>query len=174
MKILEKLDTVGIWGVTVTLAYLLTGLVNQAGFSGTSVNYSLILMWIALMSIPGYYSLQQYREDGDLNNLNVIWSAVIIVAVLANIPGELTVTGEILTYAYYHKWFLLPGALFAYTAYMMDGFSRKVYAVATVLNLGVAVSLSSVPLVFNYAFLIGAVVQGLPMLVDWYRFNIYE
>lgn len=172
MRILEKLDTVGIWGVTVTLAYLLTSVVNQTGASGTGVNYSIILMWIALMSIPGYYSLQEYREDGNFNNLNVIWGIVIIVAVLANIPGELTVTGELLTYAYYHKWFLLPGALFAYTAYVMDGFSRKVYATAAVLNLGVAASLSYVPLVFNYAFLIAAVVQGLPMLVDWYRFNM--
>lgn len=174
MKILEKLDTVGMWGVTVTLAYLITGLINQIGLEGSTVNYSIILVWFGLMLVPGYYSLQEYREDGNWKNLNVIWSIVIILAVLTNIPGEMTATGELLTYAYYHKWFLLPSILFAYTAYKMNGFSRKVYAVATVLNLGVAFTLSTSALIFNYAFLIAALVQGVPMLVDWYRFNVYE
>jgi hypothetical protein len=174
MKILNRLDTVGIWGVTVTLGYLLTGIINYLGFQGAAVNYSIILLWLGLMAIPGYYSLKQYQEDKNLNNLNVIWSAAIIIGVLANIPGQLTTTGEILRYTYYQKWFILPAALFAYTAYAMTGFSRKVYSVATVLNLIVAFTLSSVPVIQNYAFIIAAVVQGVPMLIDWYRFNVYE
>lgn len=172
MKILEKLDTVGMWGVTVTLGYLLTALIKQIGLEGATVNYSIILMWLGLMLIPSYYSLQEYREDGNWRNLNVIWAVIIIIGVLANITGQMSVTGDLLRYSYYQKWFLLPGVLFAYTAYKMNGFSRNVYAVATVLNLGVAFMLSSSPLLQSYAFLVAAVIQGVPMLVDWHHFNM--
>lgn len=172
MKILENLDTVGIWGVTVTLGYLLTGLINQIGLEGATVNYSIILMWLILMIVPGHYSLQEYREDGNWKNLNVIWAVIILIGVLANITGQMSLTGNLLRYSYYQKWFLLPGLLFAYTAYRMDGFSKNIYAVATVLNLAVAFMLSSSPLLQSYAFLVAAAIQGVPMLVDWHHFNM--
>lgn len=172
MNIIEKLDTVGIWGLTVTLAYLLTPYIEFAGIETIGVNYQIIGMWLVLLSIPGYYSLQEYQGDGNWKNLNVIWSVIMIVGVLANISGEMSLTGDILRYSYYQKWFILPAALFAYTAYKMNGFSRKVYTGATVLNLIVAFSLSSSPLLQAYAFHFAALIQGVPMIVDWYRFNM--
>lgn len=172
MNILERLDTVGIWGVTVTLGYILTGIINQLGLEGAPINYSIIMMWLALMAVPGYYSLREYRENGNWKNLNVIWSVLIIIGVLANISGQLTVTGDLLRYSYYQKWFILPAVLFAYTAYKMNGFSRSVYTIATLLNLAAAFSLSQNPLLQSYAFFTAALIQGIPMLADWYHFNM--
>jgi len=172
MSFLEKLDTVGIWGITVTVGYLMTAAAGYLGLIGSGVNYGLITAWLVLMLIPAYYSVQKYREDANWKNLNFIWTVLMVLGVLANYAGQATATGEILQYSYYQKWFVLPGALFAYTAYSMDGFSRNVYAVAAVLNLAVAFSLSSVPVLQTHAFTIAAVIQGVPMLVDWYRFNM--
>jgi len=171
---LERLDTVGLWGVTVTLGYLLTGFTGSLGLQGETVNYGLITMWLVLMAIPAYSSLKKYRKDGNWKNLNVIWSVAMIIGVLANYSGQLAVSGDILRYTYYQKWFVLPGILFAYTAWKINGFSRKVYAAATVLNLGIGLSLSTIPVFQTYAFYIAALIQGVPMLVDWYRFNIME
>ena len=172
MSFLEKLDTVGIWGITVTVGYLLTAAAGYMGMTGSTVNYGLITAWLALMLVPAYYSVQKYREDGNWKNLNFIWAVIMVLGVLANYAGQATATGQILQYSYYQKWFVLPGALFAYTAYRMDGFSRNIYAVATVLNLAVAFGLSTVPVLQTHAFTIAAVIQGLPMLADWYKFNM--
>lgn len=168
MNLKRDFDAVTAWGITMTLAYLLTPYIKALNITAIGLNYQILLMWTAFMAVPVYMSYQEGKGPLGWRTLNPIWAAFMIIGLAGNFAGQLFLTGEALTFSYYHKWFLLPGVLFIYTAYKMSDLSQKIYAVAAVLNI-MAVPLLAVEPVFQiYAFQTAAVIQGLPMIADWY------
>jgi len=168
MNLKRDFDAVAAWGLTVTIAYLLTPYIKALGVTAVAVEYQILILWALLMIPPIYMSYQEGKGPLGWRTLNPIWALFMIIGLAGNFLGQMFLSGEALTLSYYHKWFLLPGALFIYTAYKMSDLSKKVYGAAAVLNL-LAVPLLVLEPVFQlYAFQTAAVIQGLPMLADWY------
>lgn len=168
MNINRDFDAVAAWGVSVTLAYLLTPYVKVLGVTAVAIEYQVLLLWTLLVAIPVYMSYQEAKGPLGWRTLNPIWALFMVVGLLGNFAGQMFLSGDILFYNYYQKWFLLPAVLFAYTAYEMSSASRKIYAAATALNLATGLYLFMDPVFQLYAFQTAAVIQGFPMLLDWY------
>lgn len=169
MNLKRDFDAVAAWGLTVTLAYFLTPLIGFLNISSIGLNYQILVMWTALMAVPIYYSYQEGKGPLGWKTLNPIWALFMIVGLLGNFAGQMFLTGESLVFSYYQKWFILPAALFAYTAYEMSGFSKQLYAGTAVANLLAGVYLFVDPMFQLYAFPVAGLIQGIPMLVDWYE-----
>ncbi len=165
---IEDLDTVLTWGVTVTLGYLLMPYLEYVALPSFNLNYQILVMWVLLMALPIYKSYQEIEEEKDWFRLNPVWAVFMGMGVLANFTGQRRFTGKWLEYSYYHKWMLLPAALFAYTAYKTSGTSRKIYTAAAVLNGLLGGYLFVDPAIQGIVFQAAAFTQGVPMLLDWY------
>ena len=163
----EELDTVLVWGVTVTLAYLLTPYVQYFAVPSINLNYQIITMWAFLMSLPIYKSYQEVEQERDWFKLNPVWAVFVGFGIISNFSAQRRFTGQLLEYSYYHKWMLIPAALFAYTAYKTSGVSRKVYGVAAVLNGFLGGYLFVDPGIQSMVLPIAALTQGVPMFLDW-------
>lgn len=168
MNVKEEFDTVAAWGVTTTIAYLLTPYIGLLNITAIGLNYQILLMWTLFMTPPIYMSYKQGKGPLGWKSLNPIWAIFMLIGLLGNFAGQISLTGESLILSYYHKWFLLPGALFIYTAYKMSDLAQKIYGVAAALNLAAVAALFLKPSFQIYAFQTAAVIQGLPMLIDWY------
>lgn len=168
MNLKRDFDAVIAWGITVTLAYFLTPAIGMLNISGIGLNYQILIMWTLLMTVPIYYSYREGKGPLGWKTLNPIWALFMIVGIVGNFLGQIFLTGESLVFSYYQKWFLLPAALFAYTAYEMSGFSKKLYAVTALANLIAGVYLFIDPVFQLYTFPVAGIIQGLPMIIDWY------
>lgn len=168
MNLKRDFDAVAAWGLTVTLAYFLTPAISFLNISAINIHYQILTMWTLLMAVPIYMSYQEGKGPLGWKTLNPIWALFMIIGLIGNFGGQLFLTGESLVFSYFHKWFLLPAALFVYTAYEMSGFSRKLYAGTAVANLFATAYLFVDPGFQLYAFPVAGVIQGLPMIVDWY------
>ena len=160
------------WGITVTVAYLLSFVLsfNPLGLS-YPVEYQIVALWFVAVSLPVGVTVKE-MVDSRFVKINIAWAALILAGLLGNIYGILYLVDEqILFITYYQKWFLLPAALFAYTAYRMDGYSRKVYGASAVLNLVYGMGLFVAPVLAVPAFLVAAAIQGVPMLLDWRHYR---
>lgn len=168
MKLKRNFDAVAAWGVTVTLAYFLTPAMSFLNISAINIHYQILTMWTLLMAVPIYMSYQEGKGPLGWKTLNPIWAAFMIIGLVGNFAGQLFLTGESLIFSYFHKWFLLPGVLFIYTSYKMSDLSRKIYGAAAVLNIMAVLLLAVEPVFQIYAFPTAAVIQGMPMIADWY------
>lgn len=168
MNLKRDFDAVAAWGITTTLAYLLTPYLKGLGITSIAIEYQILLMWTALMAPPIYMSYQEGKGPLGWKTLNPIWALFMAVGLIGNFAGQMFLSGDMLFYSYYQKWFFLPAALFAYTAYEMSDASQKIYAAATALNLAAGLYLFIDPTFQLYAFQAAAVIQGLPMLIDGY------
>lgn len=168
MNLKRDFDGAATWGLTVTLAYLLTPYIKALGITAVAVEYQILLLWTLFIIPPVYMSYHEGKGPLGWRTLNPIWSVFMVIGLVGNFFGQMFLSGEALTFGYYHKWFLLPGVLFIYTAYNMSDLSRKIYGAAAALNL-LAVPLLVLKPVFQlYAFQTAAAIQGLPILIDWY------
>ncbi len=166
---LRDMDPVLSWGITVTLAYLFTPYVGLMPVKGVPLNFQILLMWTLLMIPPVYHSYREAQGPLGWKTLNTGWSILIVLGIVGNFAGELLATDpQILTYSYYHKWLLVPGLAFVYTAYRMNDESRKIYGAAAILNIAAALALFVAPGLQAYTFQTAALIQGLPMIADWY------
>lgn len=168
MNLKRDFDAVAAWGVTTALAYLLTPYIKGLGITSVAVEYQILFLWTLLMAPPVYMSYQEGKGPLGWKTLNPIWALFMVLGLVGNFAGQLFLTGQALTFSYYHKWFLLPGALFVYTAYKMSGLSQKIYGAAAALNIAAAGLLLVEPVFQLYAFQTAALIQGIPMLADWY------
>jgi hypothetical protein len=169
----EDWNLLATWGVTVTLAYLLTPLLgaNPLGLNYT-VESQIVVMWFVLMGPPIAQTFSRFLDDRNWKDLHLIWAVVVIAGLLGNVYGIASITDEMVLFiSYYQKWFLLPAVAFGLSAYMLEGFSRKVYSVSAVLNGVYGAGLFAVPALAPLAFPVAALIQGVPMMVDWNHFR---
>ena len=169
MNLKRDFDTVAAWGITVTLAYLLTPYIQALRITAIGLNYQILFAWALLMTVPAYYSYVQAKGPLGWKTLNTGWTILVIAGIIGGIIFQAFITDPtLLTYSYYQKWLILPGLAFLYTAYRMNDLSRKIYASAGALNLFTGLGLFIYPQLQLYTFQLAAFIQGVPMILDWY------
>jgi hypothetical protein len=113
------------------------------------------------MFFPVTFTLEEYRQ-GESNRLFNFWALAVAALMIENFYAPLYLQAA----SFFTAWFLLGAGGFYYTSGKLPPPSDKIYWYAALLNLVVSpVHLSSI----YAASFIAAVVQGGPMLYDWYR-----
>ncbi|MFB6203908.1 MAG: hypothetical protein ABEK01_05450 [Candidatus Nanohaloarchaea archaeon] len=159
------------WGLTVTLGYALSDVI-AAAMPVARAETSIVLTWVVLMAIPVALTVRKVRKGTGLLEVNPVWAGLTVLGLLGNVAGiAFGLAYSTRSFGYFEKWFLFGAAGFAYTAWKMDGFSRYVYTAAAAGNVVFAVLLFSDPSLVGAAFLGGVVLQGMPMMVDWFYYS---
>jgi hypothetical protein len=113
------------------------------------------------MFFPVTFTLEEYRQ-GESNRLFNFWALAVAALMIENFYAPLSLQAA----SFFTAWFLLGAGGFYYTSEKLPPPSDKIYWYAALLNLVASpVHLSSI----YAASFIAAVVQGGPMLYDWYR-----
>lgn len=144
------------WGSTVTLAWALTVGMGMASLGVKEV----MAIWSILMAVPLVMTAGKYLE-GDSNRLFNFWAVITVLLMVENFLAS----GAIAFYSYFHLWIVAGAIGFYYTSKRLPPPSDSTYrygALASVLALGVALFQ---PLAAPVAALL---VQGTPLLYDWY------
>jgi len=149
-------DLVLVWGLSTALGWIAT---VAMGIYTLPVE-EVMGVWSVLMAVPLLMTAKLYY-DGDSNKLFNFWALAIVVLMLQNFltPGGIAV------YSYFHLWLAAGAVGFYYTSTKLPPPSEKTYryaAIASVIGLGVAFYQ---PIT---APLLAVVLQGTPMLYDWY------
>lgn len=151
------------WGITVTMAYLITEYIGRTMDPGHSV---VLWTWVIAMLIPvGLTLLLGVRHR---NLLVWVWAVATVLATAENYWVHATENKALMPFSYHTLWFLFGAIGFAYTAAVVHGSRRQqLYALAAVLNgAGAVALLFNTKLLSGYQFIILAVIQGVPMLLD--------
>ncbi len=144
------------WGVTVALAWILTPVMGAQGYLASEVMY----MWTVLMLPPVILTgILKYRNDS--NKLFDVWAVLVILLMIQNFltPASIAV------YSYFHLWIVAGALAFYYTSKHIPPPSKKTYLYAAY------ASVAMMPLVIYRPLLsplVAAVVQGGPMVYDYY------
>ncbi|MFD1470277.1 hypothetical protein ACFQ48_18770 [Hymenobacter caeli] len=150
------------WGLTVTVAYLLT---EYFGRALHHAHAAILWTWAGAMLVPVTLSLLLGRRA---NALVWVWAGATVLAMVENFGAHAAESKPLMHFSFHTLWFLFGAAGFAYTAAVVDGSSRKrLYAGAALLNLvGAGLMLLNHELLEGYEFIVLALIQGVPMLLD--------
>lgn len=150
------------WGLTVTGAYLLT---EYFGHTLKEGHAAVLWTWTGAMLIPVALTLLLGRRA---NALVWVWAGATVLATAENFWVHATEFKSLMPFSFHTLWFLFGAAGFAYTAAVAEGSSRKrLYAGAALLNLaGAVLLLVNHDLLKGYEYLVLALIQGVPMLLD--------
>ncbi len=150
------------WGLTVTVAYLLTEYFGHTLEHGHS---AVLWTWAAAMLIPVALTLGLGRRA---NALVWVWAGATVLAVAENFGAHAAESKPLMQFSFHPLWFLFGAVGFAYTAAVVDGGARKrLYAGAALLNLiGAGLLLVNHDLLKGYEYIVLALIQGVPMLLD--------
>lgn len=149
-------DLVLTWGLTTLLGWIAT---IGMGISSMSIG-KVMAVWSVLMAVPVLMTVKLYL-DGESNRIFNFWAVAITLLMLENFLTP----GSIALYSYFHLWFVAGAAGFYYTSTKLPPPSDKTYRYAAVVSvIGLAVVLYQ-PIT---APLLAVVLQGGPMLYDWY------
>ena len=152
------------WGWATTAAYLLTQAV--AGLLGDA-DIPIMVLWAVAMAVPIAMTLRA-RGEG-VGTLSAVWIGLVLLGMAENVGVELLGASEALEhFSFRTMWFLIGAVGFAYTAAVVTGSTRKAaYAAWAVAN---AVALGGLLVAYElfegWAFVLAALIQGVPMLVD--------
>ena len=149
------------WGLTVTVSYLITEYIGRTMEEGHS---AVLWTWILAMLIPVGMTLLLDKR----NALVWVWAGATVLATAENYWAHAAEAKSIMLFSFHTLWFLFGALGFAYTATAAEGTRRKqLYGLAALLNLVGAVALFfNHELLEGYQYIILAVIQGLPMLLD--------
>ena len=150
------------WGLTVTVAYLLT---EYFGHTMEHGHNAVLWTWSIAMIFPVGATL---LLGGRANALAWVWAGATVLATAENAWVQFVGDKALMPFSFHTLWFVFGALGFAYTAAVVGGASRqRLYAGAAVLNLaGAVVMLLNHDLLKGYDFLILAAIQGVPMLLD--------
>ena len=144
------------WGLTVTLAWILTAVMAEMMFGAQAV----MLMWTILMIPPvALTGLLKYRDSS--NKLFNVWALIVIVLMIENFLTP----ASIALYSYFHLWIIAGALAFYYTSQRLPPPSKKTYLYAAYASVLVMPLVIYRPLLSPF---MAAVVQGGPLLYDWY------
>lgn len=144
------------WGFTTLLGWMATVLMGATGMTIGKV----IAVWVVLMALPTLMTLKLVF-DGESNKLFNFWALAVAILMIENL---MTPTG-LAIYSYFHLWYLAGIIGFYYTSSKLPPPSDKTYRYAAFLSLiGFALVVYK-PLI---AAPLGIVIQGGPMIYDWY------
>lgn len=152
----DESDLVLMWGLTTALGWIAT---IGMGVSSMSIG-KVITVWSILMAVPILMTAKLYY-DGESNKIFNFWALAVAVLMLENFftPASIEI------YSYFHLWLLAGAAGFYYTSTKLPPPSEKTYRYAAIASaVGLAVAFYQ-PII---APLLAVVLQGGPMLYDWY------
>lgn len=161
----------GSWGITVTLAWLITQLLDWYPdlVSGAPVGVERVTIgvWTVLMLPPLYYTVKTMYEWQRWAPFLLLWIGITVVGMAQNtIIANIAASDPVELVSYVHLWFGLCAVGFAYNAAQFRNHARTVYGSAAVLNATAIPAVAAVPALMDTVFIIAAIIQGLPMLVD--------
>ncbi|AMR29511.1 hypothetical protein A0257_22050 [Hymenobacter psoromatis] len=150
------------WGLTVTVAYLLT---EYFGHTMEHGHHAVLYTWTAAMLVPVALTL---GLGGRANALVWVWAGATVLAMVENFGAHASESKPLMQFSFHTLWFLFGAVGFAYTAAVVEGSTRKrLYAVAALLNLiGAGLLLVNHDFLKGYQFIVLALIQGVPMLLD--------
>lgn len=150
------------WGLTVTVAYLLTEYFGHALEHGHD---AVLWTWAGAMLIPVGLTLALGQRA---NALVWVWAGATALLTLENFGAHAAESKPLMMFSFHPLWFLFGAAGFAYTAVVVEDSTRKrLYAGAAVLNLvGAVLVLLNHDFLKGYQYLLLALIQGVPMLLD--------
>ncbi|MBO3272112.1 hypothetical protein [Hymenobacter defluvii] len=150
------------WGLTVTGAYLLT---EYFGHALEEPHSAILWTWAGTMLLPVVLTLALGRRA---NALVWVWAGATALAMLENFGAHAAEAKPLMQFSFHALWFLFGAAGFAYTAVAVKGTARKqLYAGAAILNLLGAIMVGLNPdFLKGYQYLVLALIQGVPMLLD--------
>jgi len=145
------------WGVTTLVAWLAT---LAMGVLSMTIG-RIMLMWSILMAIPILMTIKLYY-DGDSNKLFNFWAVAVTLLMVENFltPGRFAV------YSYFHLWYVAAAGGFYYSSTKLPPPSDKIYKRAAYLSVAGLALVVYNPLI---AAPLGVVIQGGPMIYDWYK-----
>ena len=162
---MSKQHLLAAWGVTVTLAYVLTQILGRSGHSAV---WPILGLWAVAMAVPLWMTWSARQQGADVGRLSALWVGLVVAAMAENALAA-GFAGEAVTHVSYRTlWFAVGAVGFGLTAAWVEGGARKAaYAVWALANAAVVVGLLVAYESFEgWTFLLAAGVQGLPMLLD--------
>jgi len=150
------------WGITVTVAYLITQYIGNTMEHGHS---AVLWTWGVAMAIPTLITLLLAKQA---NALIWVWVLITVAATLENVWVHATESKALMPFSYHALWFVFGAIGFGYTAAVVDGADRKrLYGTAAALHVvGAVIVLIDKDLMKGYEYIILALIQGVPMLLD--------
>ncbi|MBW3130177.1 hypothetical protein [Hymenobacter profundi] len=150
------------WGITVTIAYLITQYIGNTMEHGHA---AVLWTWGVAMAIPTVMTLLLGKEA---NTLIWVWVLITVAATLENVWVHATESKGLMPFSYHALWFVFGAIGFGYTAAVVDGAKRKqLYAIAAALHvIGAVIVFIDKDLMKGYEYIVLAVIQGVPMLLD--------
>jgi hypothetical protein len=150
------------WGLTVTGAYLLT---QYLGHSLEHPHAAILWTWTGAMLVPLGLSVLLGRRA---NALVWVWAGATVLALAENFGAHAVESKPLMHFSFHALWLLFGAAGFAYTAAVVKGrVRRRLYAGAALLNLvGAGLLLGNPAFGKEYLYVLLALLQGVPMLVD--------
>ncbi len=157
------------WGVTVTLAYVLSQLAQSLDMGGHA---SITWMWGLLMLPPLVMEVMIWPkkevspEVRQQDALGAGWGLLVILGMLVTVAALASGDHEFEHFAYRTLWFVVAAVGFTHTALVEHKIKSATYATAAVLN-----AVAALMMFFDYetmepiAFGLAALIQGVPILV---------
>ena len=162
---MDKQHLLAAWGVTVTLAYLLTQILGRSGHSAV---WPILGLWTVAMAVPLWMTWSARQRGVDVGKLSALWVGLVVVAMAENALAAGFAGGSVTHFSYRTLWFAVGAVGFALTAAWVQGGARKAaYGLWALANAAAVVGLLVAYGSFEgWAFVLAAGIQGLPMLVD--------
>jgi hypothetical protein len=120
-----------------------------------------MVMWTVLMAVPVLMTVKLYL-DGDSNKLFDFWAVAVTLLMIQNFltPASIAV------YSFFHLWYVAAIAGFYYTSTKLPPPSDKIYRYSAYLSTAGLAAVIIQPLA---AAPLGIILQGGPMIYDWYK-----
>jgi hypothetical protein len=143
-------------------AYLLT---EYFGHTMEHGHDAALWTWVAAMIVPMGLTLGLGRRA---NVIGWVWAVATVVVLAENFAAHAAESKPLMRFSFHTLWFLFGAVGFAYTAAVVEGGTRKrLYAGAALLNLvGAGLLLVNHDFLKGYQYIVLALIQGMPMLLD--------
>ena len=151
------------WGTAVTGGWVVTQIATVAGGVSASTQYGLTAFWLVGSLVPIAASFLWMRVRG-FTGLFPVWTVLVVTGLVASfaVISETLAVGPVLILS--ALWFAGPAVGFLVTATYMDGWRRRLYTGAAIVNIAGAAAVVTVPRFGVVYPIVAAIVQGLPML----------
>ena len=156
-----------IWGAAVIAGWLGSQLMASTGILGANTTLGIITLWFIGALVPviaSYFWIQ----NNDFEWILLVWALAGVTGILLNYAsalGHLTLNPTLI---YGRFWFAIAGVGFLATVYYVEGWSRKLYGAAAILN-GIVALVFQAPQLQTYYFALAAAIQGGPMIIHGRR-----
>lgn len=159
------------WGITVTIAWIATYVLSAyPQWAVINPDIDIMIIWIVLMAIPILITQELFPADFWYEKLTKEWAELMVAGFLINLVALYMYLSVLwLEFSYVHTWFIIGAVGFYITGKNLSGNKRKLYYISAVLNALAIPFFHLTRDVYRFEiFLIAALIQGVPMLIDFW------